>query len=50
MSEIARISVSVPQDLLARLDSYRAPRLVPRSRLVAKAIEELLDREESDGG
>ncbi len=46
MTGFVRFSVSVPQILLKRLDDHRG--MIARSRLVAKAIKELLDREESN--
>jgi metal-responsive CopG/Arc/MetJ family transcriptional regulator len=47
MAATTTVSVSFPRDLLERLDNYRGS-LIPRSRLVSLAIEELLDRKGAD--
>ncbi len=56
MPDIAQFSVSVPETLLERLDSHRKRLndrdggMIPRSRLVAKAIEEFLESREKREG
>jgi predicted transcriptional regulator len=40
---VARITVSLPQELKDRLDAYAAERQLPISQVVAQALEQLFD-------
>jgi metal-responsive CopG/Arc/MetJ family transcriptional regulator len=41
-----RLNVTMPKDLLSRLDSYSAREAKDRSRVIEEAVEAFLDRED----